>query len=67
MAGIFQDISGRKKTKPSNQVGQSKPWLGNVEGPQLTRESVALGTMISIWKEKLLYSCGATCLKDTLN
>lgn len=28
---------------------------------------MALGTMINIWKEQHFYSCGATCLKDTLN
>lgn len=34
------------------------PWLQNVEGR---------GTQISIWNEQRSYSCGATCLKDTLN
>lgn len=67
MRATFQGISGRQKTKAPNQVGQSILWLGDVEGPRLTRRSVARGTIISIWKETLLYSCGATCLKDTLN
>lgn len=64
-AASFQDPGWR--LKPPNQVGQSILWLGNIVGPRKTRGSMALGTMISIWKEKLFYSCGATCLKDTLN
>lgn len=64
---VFRVFSGRQKTKPPNQVGGSMLWTGNAEGPGQTRGSTALGTMISIWKGKLFNSCGATCLKDTLN
>lgn len=67
MTVSFQDISGMQRLSFKNQVDIPILWLRNVEGPRKTRGSMALGTMISIWKEKLFYSCGATCLKDTLN